>query len=113
MQYLGIFFLLIFLALAVYAIVIQRKEKLKQRELLPDGEVSANAEKVIGTAPEAEFELVQFRGEIIKMTPWDAWYFNTCLPNRTAKTKAWERAKKGLYPFPEMMAIDKPQQARH
>lgn len=73
---------------------------------MEDGELSENAQKIIGEVTEMPFEIVTFKGENIKMGIYEAAYFNK-LPNRQKKSAAWKLAKAGKYPFPEIKEMEK------
>jgi hypothetical protein len=95
-------------ALATTALLFKNNRKMMEQRLeMEDGELSETAKKVIGTEAEKPFELVNYRGETIKMGIYEAWYFNNVLKDRTARNKAWGLAKKGKYPFPEIKEMEK------
>ena len=96
------------LAVGLTAILFKNNRMMmEQRMEMDDGELSDTAKKVIGTEAEKPFELVNYRGETIKMGIYEAWYFNNVLKDRTARNKAWGLAKKGHYPFPEIKEMEK------
>ena len=95
-------------AVGLTALLYKNNRKMMEERLeMDDGELSETAQKVIGTEVEKHFELVNYRGETIKMGIYEAWYFNNILKDRTARNKAWKLAKKGVYPFPEIKEMEK------
>jgi len=107
MQYFGIILIAVAISIFIYATLELRKGRKLERENLEDGDLSENARNVIGEVAEKPFDLVTFRGETIKMGIYEAWYFNNVLKDRKARSKAWALAKKGKYPFPEILEMEK------
>jgi len=107
MQYFGIILIAVAISIFIYAILEQRKSRKLERDTLDDGDLSENARSIIGEVAEKPFDLVTFRGETIKMGIYEAWYFNNVVKDRKARSKAWALAKKGKYPFPEILEMEK------
>jgi hypothetical protein len=107
MQYFGIILIAVAILIFIYSILELRRSRILEREDLEDGDLSENARNVIGEVVEKPFDLVTFRGETIKMGIYEAWYFNNVLKDRKARSKAWALAKKGKYPFPEILEMEK------
>lgn len=107
MEIIGVALIAVF-AMAMTVLLFKNNKKMMEQRLeMEDGELSETAKKVIGTEAEKPFELVNYRGETIKMGIYEAWYFKNVLKDRTARNKAWGLAKKGKYPFPEIKEMEK------
>jgi hypothetical protein len=107
MQYFGIILIAVAISIFIYATLELRKGRKLERDTLDDGDLSENARSIIGEVAEKPFDLVTYRGETIKMGIYEAWYFNNVLKDRKARSKAWALAKKGKYPFPEILEMEK------
>jgi len=107
MQYFGIILIVVAISIFIYATLELRKGRKLERDTLDDGDLSENARSIIGEVAEKPFDLVTYRGETIKMGIYEAWYFNNVLKDRKARNKAWALAKKGKYPFPEILEMEK------
>lgn len=84
----------------------QRKISIeKEREEIPDPELSKIEEQVIGDEKEAEFEIVVYQDTAIKMSPEQAWYWSTL--DRAKRRKAYRRMLDGKEAFPELVEAEK------